>query len=642
MKTIIISLLLLLTVGAIAQAPQKSNVIPFKRAVIVTDPSKGENPYPAWAVFPSKDVSVRKILMHVTLGTPDAPLTTAHWDYKDHITVRRAGGVKGKSLDYEIGRMLTPYGSIYSEGWEFKWTVDVTDFAMVLRDSVEIEYNHTGYEPTTVGWALTIDFEITEGPEHIKPLSINNMWVGSYNYGNPEMPTEAEIKPIRYSPVKGSVINRLRLQHTGHGMDTPKGCSEFCSRWRDIYFNGDLAQHKDLWKKCGNNPLYPQGGTWIFDRALWCPGDLQAPDIIDVYPKSGENEFSMLMEPYTATENIQAKEAIASCLFQYSAPVNRNDVELIDIISPNSRPLFKRTNPKCFDSRIIIRNLGGKNLKSLTISYGTEGFAKKTYKWKGNLPYYATAEVTLPGINDFKPGENTFVVELVRPNGSTDAWKGDNTISSVFNAPMTLPENIVVQYKTNNKPEENTVTIIGENDKVVYEKLPDAVEPDHVYTDTLNLPKGLYEMYLIDTAGQGLEFWFMRDQGFGYIRILDLEGNLLHLFTADCGSGEMLAFNTNPDFKKAPELDLYDFSVYPKVVTEEFELEVYSGHEIELELVLKHEGVEVERHYYPSTKGGIFKFNIAHLPDNRYIAEVYVNGELKHKSRCQKASNWEY
>ena len=23
---------------------------------------------------------------------------------------------------------------------------------------------------------------------------------------------------------------------------------------------------------CGENPIYPQGGTWIYDRANWCPG----------------------------------------------------------------------------------------------------------------------------------------------------------------------------------------------------------------------------------------------------------------------------------------------------------------------------------------------------------------------------------
>lgn len=128
------------------------------------------------------------------------------------------------------------------------------------------EYNHTGYEPKSVGWALTIDFEITMGPPHIHPLQIDNMWVGSYNYGNPEKPTEAELTPIRYTPSAGSVINRLRIQHTGHGMDKPKGCSEFCSRWHGVLFNGDIVQDKDLWKECGDVRKLRTGNTRICSR----------------------------------------------------------------------------------------------------------------------------------------------------------------------------------------------------------------------------------------------------------------------------------------------------------------------------------------------------------------------------------------
>lgn len=639
MNKLIVFLLLWLPLAGAAQ--QVSLVVTHNRKTIVTDPSKGENPYPAWGVFPDEDRAIRKILMHVTLGTPDS-LPTAHWDYKDHITIRRTGGLRGDALNLEIGRMLTPYGSIYSTGWEFKWTVDVTDFSLVLRDSVEIEYNHTGYEPTTVGWALTIDFEIVEGPPHIIPLRIDPMWIGSYPYGDPENPISEVLKPIRFAPLENTVISRLRIQHTGHGMDEPRGCSEFCSRWRTILFNGQQVQHKDLWKECGDNPLYPQGGTWIFDRALWCPGDLQKPDVIDVYPVSGENEFAVEMEPYTATANIQAQENIASCLIQYTAPVSDYDVEVVDVLVPNDRPVYNRSNPKCFNPKIVIRNLGRQPLTSLNIRFGTEGFDMKTFTWKGSLPYYAEAEIELPGVIDFNPGRNQFKVMLDRPNGRRDAWEGDNILQVDFDAPRTLPEDLVIQYRSNNQPEENEVYIVNAAGDTLYYMGPKQTAQNTLYTDTLHLEAGLYEMFLVDTAGQGLEFWFMRHQGFGYLRILDLDGNLLHLFNPDCGNGEMLAFQTDPAFAWRPEETLYDFALYPKVVKEEFTLEVYAGHEVELEVVLKHEGVPVESHHYPKTKGGTFTYNIAHLPDNRYIAEVYINGELKHKSRCQKASNWAY
>lgn len=637
MKFIPLAILFVLSMNSFGQSVPVSHVITHNRKTIVTDPSQGANPYPAWGVFPDTGTPIRKILMHITLGTPDS-LSTAHWDYRDHINILRTGGAMGPALNLEIGRMLTPYGSIYSTGWEFTWTVDVTDFSLVLRDSVEIEYIHSGYEPTSVGWALTIDFEITQGPPHIIPLQIQALWNGSFNYGNPEKPIEKELLPMRYVPDSKSVINRLRIQHTGHGMDQPRGCSEFCSRWREILFNGEVVQTKDLWKKCGTNPLYPQGGTWIFDRALWCPGDLQQPDLIDVNPVIGENTFSIRMEPYTATENIQAQEFIAACLIQYSAPVNDYDVAIDEIMVPNKRALYNRSNPKNFGPRVLIRNLGRKNLKSVTITYGTEGFPKKSYQWKGNLAYNASEEVVLPGSIDFKASDNSFVVELRKPNGKKDAWEGDNQLTSQFKAPMALPEQIIIQYQTNSQPEENQVFIIGENQDTLYAKMPADVEPQTLYTDTLSLPKALYEMVLVDTAGQGLEFWYMVRQGYGFLRILDTNGSLLHTFTADCGAGEQLAFHTEPDYVKDPKVTLYDFAVFPKMVRDTFSLEVYTEKEVEMEVVLMSLGVPVEKHYYPKTKGGKFKYDISHLPDNRYILEVYIDGVLKHKSRCNKAT----
>ena len=31
---------------------------------------------------------------------------------------------------------------------------------------------------------------------------------------------------------------------------------------------------QEIWRDdCGEVALYPQGGTWVYDRANWCPGD---------------------------------------------------------------------------------------------------------------------------------------------------------------------------------------------------------------------------------------------------------------------------------------------------------------------------------------------------------------------------------
>lgn len=636
-KNILPILFIFFTVSSFSQTGKKKHVITHNKVTIVTNPASGQNSYPAWGIFPSKDEPVRKIIMHLTLGAPDSLASTAHWDYNDHINILNVDG-KGQKL--EIGRMLTPYGSIYSKGWEFTWSVDVTDFSMLLRDKVEIEYVHSGYEPQSVGWALTIDFEITEGPEHITPLSIQPMWMGSYDYGNPDNPIEKTLTPITFNKNEKAALSRFRIQHTGHGFDRPKHCSEFCSRWRMIKFKGDVVQNKDLWKNCGDNPLYPQGGTWIFDRALWCPGDLQQPDIVDVWPTSVENNFEIVMEPYVATANIQAKEDIASCLIQYSAPLNKNDVEIVSVIAPNNDPFFNRSNPNCFNAKIKIRNLGRDNLKSLTIKYGTEGMEMKTYKWKGNLPYFASEEIILPGKIDVAGEENIFVVDCSKPNGKKDAWRGDNVLKTTFDAPKQLPEEFIVQYKTNSTPEENNVFILNEKGDTVFHKKAGTLQAETVYNDTLELQAASYEMYLTDSTGNGLEFWFMKQQGHGYIRLFDMNGSLLHKFQSDCGDGEMLAFTTSPDFEKDSCDVLYDFVVYPKVISDKFSLDFYSEKEVEMEVILMQLGIPVEKYMYPKTKGGKYNYDISHLKDGRYIVEIRVDGIEKYKARVNKSKTW--
>lgn len=613
----------------------QKHVVTHSRTTITTDPSKGTNSYFAWGEFPGKDVPIRKIIMHVTLGTPDS-ISTAHWDYCDHIRIRKAGGKNGKDMKYEIGRMLTPYGSIYSKGWDFTWSVDVTDFSMLLRDSVEIEYEHTGYEPKTVGWALTIDFEFMAGPPAIVPLSIQPMWDDQYPYGDPENPFEDILKKITYTKTEGAVLNRLRIQHTGHGMDSPNGCSEFCNRWREIYFNDKQIQHKELWKNCGDNPLYPQGGTWIFDRALWCPGDLQVADQIDVHPANGENSFRIAMEPYTATKNIQARENISSVLIQYGAPVSKNDVAVEEIIVPNSDKFYNRENPACFNPVIKIRNLGSKPLKSLLIDYKTEGSMNRTYKWKGDLGFNEVVTITIPTRIFFKDASNKFLVQCHKPNGKKDAWVGDNSLISKFEAPEEMPEDFIIQYKTNNTPEENSIFILNHSGDTVYIKPHEGIKPDTLYTDTIHLPSAPYEMYLTDEGGNGLEFWFMVKQGVGYLRLLDYNGNLIHLFEKDCGDGQKFAFNTSTNYKPS-EIPIYDFFIYPKRIKDDkFSLYTYFNNKVEMEVTLMTIGNDVQKYTYYDTPGGEYKFDISHLPKGRYIVEVHVNGKLEYKTRINK------
>ena len=246
---------LMIMMGCGTKMEKKSMIVTSHNHItIVTNPAAGVNYFPAWGLFPAKEKNVRRIFMDVILGHPDS-LKIAHWDYLDHITIRRAGGINGDSLNLEIGRMLTPYGSNFKKDWEYKWRIDVTDFASLLRDSVEIEYKHSGYESVEVGWDLTINFEFILGDPVADLVAYNKLYAGGYSYGNPEKPITESLAPVKITMDDAADFGRIRIQHTGHGMDAPKGCSEFCSRWREVIVDDQVIDFRYMWKECADKNL---------------------------------------------------------------------------------------------------------------------------------------------------------------------------------------------------------------------------------------------------------------------------------------------------------------------------------------------------------------------------------------------------
>ncbi|NJK97021.1 MAG: hypothetical protein HC905_20740 [Bacteroidales bacterium] len=319
--------LLLISLNASAQKPGNLHVISHNRTTVICNPSTGSNSFISWGNFPSEKMPVRKIIMHVTLGSPDSFLT-AHWDYLDRINLLRKGGKTGKPLNLELGRMLTPYGSIFGKGWSWKWEADVTDFAPFLRDSAEIEYIHTGYEASNVGWALTIDFEIISGPPVMDYLGMVPLWNGGYKYGDPTEKIEDKLLPQTFEVSPNVAVNRIRIQHTGHGMDRPKNCSEFCPRWREIKVDDKRIDFRNMWKDCGANPLYPQGGTWIYDRAYWCPGDLQNLMLLTLMPRLVNTRCRLLLIPIPPPKIYKLWNRSRHTCFSIPAPNKKSMLQL--------------------------------------------------------------------------------------------------------------------------------------------------------------------------------------------------------------------------------------------------------------------------------------------------------------------------
>ncbi|WP_423148572.1 peptide-N-glycosidase F-related protein [Rubrolithibacter danxiaensis] len=626
-------LLILFTITS--RAADTLHVVTHNKLTIVTDPAKGFKIYKAWGKFPSANVPIRKIKLKVRLGCPDS-MRCADWDYKDHITIRRKGGINGVSQDYEIARMLTPYGGAFSKDWNFTWEVDITDFSMLLRDSVEIEYNHTGYEPNQDrGWSVTLDFEIVKGKPVWEPVSIQKIYDDAYRYGDSTNNIENALKPVSFNTRQEADFARLRIVQTGHGMDKPDNCAEFCNKYREIWFDGKLIDMKSIWKQCGTNPLYPQAGTWIYDRANWCPGNLMQPDIYDLNVRGNrQHTIDINMQNYISTDP-SAQEVISAYLIKYKKAINKNDVAIEDIINPSLKDIYKRVNPSAFQARILVKNLGENPVKQLRIRYGTKGSQKKQFNWNGMLAAGKTDTIVLPGVISAKAGLNYFETELLLPNGKKDEYPADNKMTSQFEAVPVHGNSLVIYLLTNNQPEQNGYRITNSEGKTVSEKLPGSLKANTLYRDTISLSKGYYQFFLSDTAGNGLEFWANPRGGRGKVHLLDSAGNIIKDFESDFGSSVQYEFKVGAPI--TPVTAQTSFGLYPTRIKDKTTLDYYSNfpEDVLVQIVTDPGDKVVEEHTYAQLKEGMFTYDLSRFPKGRFYLKVFIKGEEKFKKRIR-------
>jgi len=614
------------------------HVVSHNKETIVTDPATGGKSYKRWVVFPSAKTAIRKVNLNVIFGCPDS-MRCADWDYLDHIYIRRQGGINGPSADYEIGHMLTPYGGAFPKTWGFEWQVDITDFRPLLKDSVEIEYFHSGYEPNNDrGWKITVDFELIKGKPVLEPVAIHKIYDSSFRYGDSTYSIEAGLKPATITTAAQTRQVRIFIYQTGHGMDAD-GCGEFCSRYREVWFDGKLVDKRDIWKKCGDNPLYPQAGTWVIDRAYWCPGELQQPDIFDVPVKgSTAYTFDINMEPYVAKKQATANEVICAYIVEYKRPSAANDIAVEDIIVPTNKQVHGRKNPSAVHPTIVIRNNGSAPLLSAKIRYGTQGFATKTLNWKGKLLFNQQAIIGLPSSIDATTGSNNFEVNVSSPNGKKDGYTADNSMQAAFTKAPVHGTTLVLNLRTNNQPQQNAYTLKDETGRVVYEKKHGELKATTDYRDTFKLSPGQYELALVDTAGDGLEFWFNTRGGRGVCRLLDDKGQLLRHFDSDFGNTIYYSFEVSDKQEEwtAP-VAIPAVGLFPTRTAGKTTLDYFSNtaQKVTVQIVTDTGDEIVEEHVYNSLKEAVLQYDMSYRPAQRYYVKVFIAGELVYNKRLR-------
>ena len=481
--------------------------------------------YDTSAVLPTGK-TYRKIRLHYILGRYACPSGSQYcgsWDYTTHVYARPAG-----ADSVEIARVITPYATDWlAQNRKHDYIVDVTDYASILKGNLAFRYAYDGY---SWGFTLTLKMEMIEGTPTMNALSAKNIYDGYYAYGKTADPIESHLtaKPFQYSnPVAKVFVKNLI---SGHGSDDT-GCSEFCSKYYDLKINGTAISQKQLWRSdCGKNDVYPQTGTWVYERANWCPGNVVNPITHDISANtSAGSTFSVDidMEPYTAPNqgNASAGFGVNSQLISCSAPNYNLDVSLEDIISPSNDPNYFRSNNICSNPKVKIKNTGTATVNSVLFDYKLVGGQTYNYTWNGTLNFLEEAIVDLgPSIVMFNGNaSNQFQVSINKVNGSADQDSYNNTYNSTFTDVRSYPMPMVVYFSTNSSSStanpgynESSWQILNDAGVVVASRMNNL--NNKIFRDTINLPAGCYTFISNDDGCDGISWWANSAGGTGTLR----------------------------------------------------------------------------------------------------------------------------
>jgi len=464
--------------------------------------------------FPEEGKRYEKILIYYTLKcdslTPHDHYPCGEWDYTTYTRVYQ-GTADGDTVQYEIGRFITPYGKRLDLGLNgFTWVYDVTDYEPLLHGPVDLQAAN-GQE------LLDLRFLFIEGIPPRDVISIRNIWPeGSYLYK--DLADDEKLQAASFKLQAHSKSFMLRARISGHGHFGPLNCCEWDPKMHSYVINDEKRFDWKVWRDCGMNPVHPQGGTWQFDRAGWCPGTFVDTYDFEITPyvKPGETvTIDYLIQPYdTANGEEGGNFEMAMHLFEFSAPNFKLDLELNDILAPGTRHEYRRMNPVSLNPVVRVRNRGADTVMSFTVSYGLEGNARETFEWTGKLGFMQSVDIILPKPSwEGLSGDSRFEAVIETVNGVTDELLSNNSQVSGVEKPVILPEEFIIHVKTQGfgRAADNAYRIINEKGEIVSER--QVFEDDSVYHDRIKLDPGAYDFTFTDKNEDGMiRHWWLRDE----------------------------------------------------------------------------------------------------------------------------------
>ena len=548
--------------------------------------------------------------------TPDGTIQISDLTYYDK-----------RPAKYEILSLVTPYGNGLDLGDFGKtFTFDVTDYAPILKGKKRMSIEMGGQNQEE----LDIEFWFITGTPQREVMNIQNIWPFRRG-GYAAIQDDRFFEPRSLQLSSNAAHYKLRSAVTGHGQN-----GEFIPRQHYLNIDGGTQEFTyDVWKECADNPIYPQGGTWIFDRAGWCPGaatDVHEFDITTLVQQGGTVEVDYGVNgPFMN----QANYLVSNQLVTYGEYNFNLDASLERIARPNKTDVeFERINPACNTPIVWVKNTGTTVINSLDIEYSVQGnTAVLTHQWTGVLEPDEATPIELPVLAvsfwDSQMDEPVFGASIVQVNGSADE-NADNDASTSTFEPAQIYENdedYVLSVTTNNNGGEYSYLIKNAAGEIMMER--DNMDSNTTYEDAMDLPPGCYTFQFFDEGHDGLSFWFFPENGNGGISFRRYFNQTILLpikiFEADFGSGVQFDFEIVDVTTAGEEEEFKSMSTYPNPAGDfiNMELRGFAGNEISVEMSNLHGQVIYAKDYGKmAEEKWTEKINLSDLPQGMYFIKM--------------------
>jgi hypothetical protein len=465
-------------------------------------------------------------------------------------------------MAFQIMSFVTPYGIGLDLGPDGKtWHFDLTDYAPIFKGPKRITVSGGGE------WQedMDIKFLFIVGTPARDVLDLQQIWrPQSKDYGSIMSNNAFEPRDVLLHP--DATEYKVKTVITGHGQQ-----GEFISQNHYLNIDGGAQEYIwPVWTECSENPIFPQGGTWIYDRAGWCPGqasDLREDDITSLVTPGQIHNIDYGVVSATGSSNYW----VSSQLVSYDETNFTLDASIVDILSPTNKVNYQKANPICSKPEITIQNTGSTPLTSLTIEYWiNNATSKESFTWAGTLSFLQKETIRLPDPSslwdNMAINNNSFHVEIINSNGGADQYIHNNKMSSTFDPTPIYPNTFALWFQTNSGVI-NTFTQISESSWEFFDNDGSSIYAsgdlisNTQFRDTLTFPEGCYTFKVTDTDDDGLDFWANNDGG-GIVRFRELGAGWLKVFEGDFGRFIHHEFRTEGVLSSS-DVDDINISVFP-------------------------------------------------------------------------------